>query len=79
MNKLNVSALSAALIVIGLFAGCASKPVVWTKANSTTEEHEIAMGQCDAQAFTVSDSSLMQKNQVRHACMRGKGWKVGVN
>ncbi len=79
MNNLNVSALSAALIVIGLFAGCASKPMVWTKPNSTSEEYEMTMGQCDAQAFSVSNSSLMQKNQVRDACMRGKGWKEGIN
>lgn len=79
MHNRNTSVFLAALIMFCLLASCAAKPTVWSKPGSTNEEYEMAMGQCDAQAYSVPNSSLMQKNQVRDACMRGKGWKEAVN
>jgi hypothetical protein len=64
-------ALLAAVLAL---AGCATTESVWMKSGATQQDFYMDRGQCQAQAFGVSNAPLMQVAIVFNACMQGKGW-----
>lgn len=48
----------------------------WYKPGSTRQDFNADMGQCNAQAFSLTGGNLMQIAIVQKSCMYGKGWEM---
>ena len=62
------------LVIFFLFAGCAEN--YWIKNGASTQEFEMDKAQCNAQAFSIPNATLMQIAIVQNQCLRGKGWNL---
>lgn len=65
---------SSAILIIALAAGCATR--AWYKDGSTERDFNMDRGQCQAQAYSVSQPQAWQPALVFHGCMEGKGWTL---
>lgn len=66
-----------ALALLGcaaLLAGCATTETVWVRNGATQQDFYMDRGQCQAQAFSPGNVSMMQAALVMNGCMQGKGW-----
>lgn len=61
---------------VALLAGCATTEEVWDKPGSSEASFYADKGQCNAQAFSVSNPTLMQIAIIQNSCMQGKGWQL---
>ena len=57
-------------------AACATTQNVWVKSGSSNADFYADRGQCTAQAFSVSNPTVMQIEIIRSSCMQGKGWHM---
>ncbi len=64
------------ILIIGLSACQPIQQKSWYKEGATQQDFAMDMGQCRAQAFSISGGSLLQIAIVQNACMQGKGWSL---
>ena len=69
MNRL------ALMLGLGLI-GCATTGGGWhyEKDGASKADYNMDTGQCRAQAFAVSNPTLLQIGIIMDGCMQGKGW-----
>ncbi len=66
----NVSIFS----LLSLLMGCAQN--YWIKNGASSQEFEIDKAQCNAQAFSIPNATLIQIAIVQNQCLRGRGWNL---
>ena len=69
MNKVSILITTAVLM-----AGCAPQQNYWVKPGASSEDFEMDKGQCNAQAFSIPNATLVQIAIVQNQCLKGKGW-----
>lgn len=58
-----------------ILCACASGgELVWARSGATQQDFDQDMGQCTAQAWSVSNAGGAQLLMVQQSCMQGKGW-----
>lgn len=60
------------VLILSLVA-CAT-PTHWEKRGATTQDFNMDLGQCNAQAFGNANATLMTAAIVQNQCLQGKGW-----
>ena len=64
-----------AVVLIAVFAGCASMDPPWTKPGSKPEDFKADNAQCEAQAVERANAVNTMHVTVNYSlCMKGKGW-----
>jgi hypothetical protein len=61
------------LPTIASLVACAT-PTHWEKSGATWQDFNIDKAQCNAQAFSVPNVTMMGVAIIQNQCLQGKGW-----